>query len=64
MAKSGQLSSATITAALRRGDPIQLNDGGGLSLKITGKNRGTWYYRGRSATTGKPCLVTIGHIVS
>lgn len=41
------LTAKQVEAALRKGVPVQLNDGGGLYLSITEKNRGTWFMRGR-----------------
>ena len=41
------LTAKQVEAALRKGIPVQLNDGGGLYLSITEKNKGTWFMRGR-----------------
>ena len=41
------LTAKQVEAALRKGAPIQLNDGGGLYLNITEKNKGTRFMRGR-----------------
>lgn len=54
------LCVAKINKALRDGRPIVLKDTGSLSLKILGKNKGTWVYRGRLAGSGKIVEVTCG----
>lgn len=41
------LTAKQVEAALRKGIPIQLNDGGGLYFAVTDKNRGSWFMRGR-----------------
>ena len=41
------LTAKQIEAALRKGIPTQLNDGGGLYFVVTDKNRGSWFMRGR-----------------
>ena len=41
------LTAKQVEVALRKGTPVQLNDGGGLYLNITEKNKGTWFMRGR-----------------
>lgn len=41
------LTAKQIQAALRNGAQVQLNDGGGLYFKVTEKNKGTWFMRGR-----------------
>lgn len=41
------LTAKQVEVALRKGIAIQLNDGGGLYLVITEKNKGTWFMRGR-----------------
>ena len=41
------LTFPEVSKALRKGEPCELKDGGSLSLKVTGKNAGTWFYHGR-----------------
>lgn len=41
------LKASVVSKALRDGTPCILQDGGSLVLKITGKNKGKWQYRGR-----------------
>ena len=47
MAVSNILKASAVSKALRDGLPCVLKDGGSLSLKVTGKNQGTWIYKGR-----------------
>ena len=54
------LSAATVNKALRDGHPSVLKDTGSLCLKVLGKNKGTWIYRGRLAGTTKIVEVTCG----
>lgn len=55
-----QLSATSVSKALRDGHPVTLKDTGSLYLKVLGKNKGTWIYRGRLAGTTKIVEVTCG----
>lgn len=54
------LCVATINKALRDGRPTSLKDTGSLRLKVHGKNKGTWFYRGRLAGSDKVVEVSCG----
>ncbi len=54
------LCAATVNKALRDGQPDVLKDTGSLRLKVHGKNRGTWFYRGRLNGSGKIIEVSCG----
>lgn len=41
------LTAPVVSKALRAGDPCILQDGGSLTLEVTGKNQGKWLYKGR-----------------
>lgn len=41
------LTAPVVSKALRAGNPCILQDGGSLTLEVTGKNQGKWLYRGR-----------------
>lgn len=41
------LTAKQVQAAVRKGEPVRLNDGGGLYLSVTEKNKAIWYMRGR-----------------
>ena len=45
--KNNILTAPVVSKALRAGDPCILQDGGSLTLEVTGKNQGKWLYRGR-----------------
>lgn len=48
MARSENLlTSKQIQAALKRGEPVRLSDGGGLFFSVAEKNKGVWFVRGR-----------------
>ncbi len=54
------LCVTTINKALRDGRPLILKDTGSLRLKVHGKNKGTWFYRGRLAGSDKIIEVSCG----
>ena len=45
--KNNILTAPVVSKALRAGDLCILQDGGSLTLEVTGKNQGKWLYRGR-----------------
>lgn len=41
------LTVKQIQAALKKGEPVKLSDGGGLFFSVSEKNKGVWFVRGR-----------------
>lgn len=41
------LTAKQVQAALKKGEPVKLCDGGGLFFSVSEKNKGTWFVRGR-----------------
>ncbi|WP_165075926.1 MULTISPECIES: integrase arm-type DNA-binding domain-containing protein [unclassified Desulfovibrio] len=53
------LTSTQIKAALKKGEPVKLRDGGGLFFSVSEKNKGIWFVRGR--LNGVPKKRVLGH---
>lgn len=58
--KTTPLNAAAVSKALRDGQPVILKDTGSLTLKVLGKNKGTWIFRGRLAGTKTIVETTCG----
>ena len=58
--KLNTLTAPVVSKALRAGDLCILQDGGSLTLEVTGKNQGKWLYRGRKQ--GSRTLIKLGRV--
>ena len=59
MKQENRLNAQEIKAALRKGEKVRLNDGGSLTLVISGFNAGYWLFQGNVTGAGERVSITI-----